>query len=69
MCTYTWHNIRYTVIENIVVVAKMTDISSMSGHNQYWMTYHEFSSIFLMKIQAIISHSCTYNYNLKPLPL
>ncbi len=52
----------------IVVVAKMTMISSMNGHNQYWMTY-DFSSIFLMKIQAIICYNCTCNYTLKPLPL
>jgi hypothetical protein len=43
----------YSVIENIIVVAKMTMISLMNGHNQYWMTYYVFSSILLMKIQAV----------------
>jgi hypothetical protein len=59
----------YIVIDYIVVVAKTTMLSSMNGHNQYWMTYYDFSSIFMMKIQAIVSYSYTYNYNLKPLPL
>ncbi len=59
----------YIVIENIVVITKRIMISSMNGHNQYWLTYYYFSSIFLMKIQAIRSYSCTYDYNLKPLPL
>jgi len=37
----------YLLIENIVVIAKTTMISSMNGHNQYWMTYYDFHPYFL----------------------